>query len=229
MSKVQPEKASQVAPPEPSPVKSSQAGAVKAATHHSMREKFSEMVHQIHLSPGHKLLTDEKVLKSSLAALRFAIFADAICAQILQPNFAIMIQPGAHEDSFPDTDPFDLTAAQYFLPGVAGVATAFASLGFGALSDRVGRRPCMLVCLWAGAAGSALKYVLRGTFWGFCGANFVNGCFGASSVVAMAYVQDVYPHDAKKKEEEMGGIMGICACGVAVDAVVVAPLFVAPF
>ena len=116
------------------------------------------MMHHIHLSPGHKLLTDEKVLKSSLAALKFALFADAICTQILQPNFALMIQPGAHEDSFPDTDPFDLTAAQYFLPGVAGVATAFASIGFGALSDRVGRRPCMLVCLYAGAAGSCLLY-----------------------------------------------------------------------
>ena len=61
------------------------------------------MMHHIHLSPGHKLLTDEKVLKSSLAALKFALFADAICTQILQPNFALMIQPGAHEDSFPDT------------------------------------------------------------------------------------------------------------------------------
>ncbi len=167
------------------------------------------MMHHIHLSPGHKLLTDEKVLKSSLAALKFALFADAICTQILQPNFALMIQPGAHEDSFPDTDPFDLTAAQYFLPGVAQFATAFASIGFGALSDKIGRRPCMLVCLYGGTVGSALKYFLRGSFWGFCGANFVNGCFGASTVVATAYISDVYPHDKKKREEELGGIMGI--------------------
>ena len=41
--------------------------------HHSMRQRFSEMMHHIHLSPGHKLLTDEKVLKSSLAALALLV------------------------------------------------------------------------------------------------------------------------------------------------------------
>ena len=177
--------------------------------HHTMKQRVADMIHSIHLSPGHKLLTDEKVLKSSMNALKFAIFADALCAQILQPKFAQMITPGAHKDSWSNTDPFDQTAAQYFLPGAAGVATAFAAIGFGALSDKVGRRPCMLLCLYAGAFGSALKYFMRGTFWGFSIANFINGLFGASSVVGMAYVSDVYPHDKKKKEEEMGGIMGI--------------------
>jgi MFS family permease len=176
---------------------------------HSMKQQFDDMIHNIHLSPSHKLLTDEKVLKRSLNALKFAVFADALCAQILQPNFALMISPGAHKDSWDNTDPFDLTAAQYFLPGMAGVATAFASIGFGALSDKIGRRPCMLICLYFGAFGSALKYFMKDTFWGFSIANFINGLFGASSVVGMAYISDVYPHDKKKKEEEMGGIMGI--------------------
>ena len=53
--------------------------------------------------------------------------------------------------------------------------------------DRIGRRPLILLCLYAGTGGSILKYVLRESFWGFCGANFLNGCFASTMPVGYTH------------------------------------------
>jgi MFS family permease len=82
------------------------------------------------------------------------------------------------------------------------LGVAIASVVIGTLSDKVGRRPCVLVCLYASIALSMIKFFLRASFWGFCAANFVNGLFSATLPLAMAYMGDVY----KKKEEKQMAI-----------------------
>lgn len=170
------------------------------------------------LNKSQQLLTDEKALKTSLAVLRLAAFADCFTSQILAPNFAIMCTKDMHEDSFPNTNPFDFNGAQYFMPMCAGLASAISAIAFGPLSDKFGRRPCILVCLYVGTIGSILKWyagAVMQSFWGFCIANFFTGLFSSSVTVAMAYIGDVIPHDKEKKEAELGIIIAILMFSVS--------------
>jgi len=102
----------------------------------------------------------------------------------------------------------------------AFLGVGIASVVIGTISDKVGRKPCVLVCLYASIFLSIAKYFLRSSFWGFCAANFVNGLFSATTPLAMAYMSDVFA-DKEQKQFAIGmvGAMnmvgssggGICA------------------
>jgi MFS family permease len=143
----------------------------------------------------------ENVVKYALYALRFAVLIDAINTTILEPNFPFLVLAGSNPDSFPSTAPLGFGAAQYFLPMTSYIGTAIASTFIGILSDKYGRRPCILACLGLGCIGSIIMYLLRFNFWFFCLANFMNGLFGASLPVAVAYVSDVKSTRAEKDVE----------------------------
>jgi MFS family permease len=147
------------------------------------------------------LVSDERVLGNSLNAVRFAVFADTFNARILQPNYAIMVSPDTHEDSFESTAPFDFSSATYFIPMTAMLGMAIASAVTGKLSDRIGRKPVITFCLAASMVGSAVKWSLRGTFWGFCIANFFNGLVSGSLPVALAYISDVFVSPSTKSKQ----------------------------
>ena len=114
-----------------------------------------------------------------------------------------MALPGAHPDSFPSTSPFGVTAATYFLGMTALLGSAISSTIIGSISDRVGRKPCMLLCLGVGSIGAIVNYLARETFWGFCAANFAQGLFAASIPVAMAYVSDVKQTRKEKDKDKL--------------------------
>lgn len=185
-------------------------------------------------SPAVRLVTDERALSWSLNAIRFAVFADMATATILDPNYAFMALPGSHPDSFPDTEPFGVTAATYFLAMTALLGTAISSTFIGSLSDRIGRKPCVAVCLGIGAIGAIANYLARKSFWGFCVTNFCQGLFAGSLPVAMAYVSDVKT-TRKEKDDEIGilvalSMLGATGGGIAAilmeDQGLFSPLFV---
>ena len=156
----------------------------------------------------HSLIINERTLTSSIYALRFGVFADAVNSTILQPNFPFLVVPDLFKDSFPSTEPFGQAAAMYFLPMTAFLGTSISSTFIRYLSDKQGRRPWILACLGVGAIGSVVKYLVRGNFWTFCDANFVNELFGASLPVAMVYVSDV-KNSRKEKDEEIGYMISV--------------------
>lgn len=166
------------------------------------------------VKPSLRLLTDKKSLSLSLNSIRFAVFADAVTATILDPNFAFMASPNAHPDSFQSTEPFGYSAATYFLGMTALLGMAIASTVIGALSDRTGRKPWILLCLGVGAIGAIANYLARESFWGFCAANFSQGLFAASLPVAMAYVSDV-KRTRKEKDAEIGILVALNMMGTA--------------
>jgi MFS family permease len=86
------------------------------------------------------------------------------------------------QDSFESTSPFDFSAATYFIPMTALLGVGIASVIIGTISDKVGRRPCVLVCLCVSTVLSIVKYLCRRNFWAFCGVNFINGLFSATTV-----------------------------------------------
>jgi MFS family permease len=92
------------------------------------------------------------------------------------------------------------------------VGSAIAATFIGGLSDKVGRRPVMLVCIAAGVIGSIVKYFCRSSFWGFCAANFITGLFGATLAIGMAYASDV-AHTRPEKDALIGSLVGLYMVG----------------
>ncbi|MFN8653228.1 MAG: MFS transporter [Gemmatimonadales bacterium] len=84
---------------------------------------------------------------------------------------------------------------------------------WGRLSDRIGRRPVLLI----GLAGSAISYLifgLAGTFWLLLASRIVAGGMGATVNVAQAYLADVTPPD--KRASAMGMIGAAFGLGFVV-------------
>ena len=104
----------------------------------------------------------------------------------------------AHPESFPDTKPFDLAMSINLIPASGAFGKIIASYFIVRLSKKIGRKPALLLCLLGGAACCIFKYLLRGSYLGFIAANFVNGLFGASIVVGLAYIEvyiyNIYVH-----------------------------------
>mmetsp|Transcript_46454 Transcript_46454/g.129429 ORF Transcript_46454/g.129429 Transcript_46454/m.129429 type:complete len:728 (+) Transcript_46454:189-2372(+) len=179
----------------------------------------------VELDAAQKLLIDDKILAMSLNALFFGVFIDAVCSSILGPNYPFMVNRAvdpatgaetdepAHKEGFDDLGGLGVTTANYVIPMCASLASSLSGLVFGPLSDKIGRKPIILLCLYVGAGGCVLKYALRGSFWGFCGANFANGLFGCSITIGCAYVGDLFEHDPAKKEEVMGTVYGVWMLG----------------
>jgi multidrug resistance protein len=84
---------------------------------------------------------------------------------------------------------------------------------WGRLSDRIGRRPVLLI----GLAGSALSYLLfglAGTFWLLLISRIVAGGMGATVNVAQAYLADV------SSEEKRASAMGLVGAAFGLGFVV---------
>mmetsp|Transcript_15845 Transcript_15845/g.23536 ORF Transcript_15845/g.23536 Transcript_15845/m.23536 type:complete len:698 (+) Transcript_15845:100-2193(+) len=166
------------------------------------------------LAPYQELYISPKVYKRSVNALRFAVFVDAIAGTIEQPNYPIMVLPGAHPDSFPDTGGLGFSGATYMVPMSALLGVAIASMIIGRASDKVGRKPCILFCLYGTVIGCILKFLFRFAFWPYCAFNFLNGLVSASVPVALAYAGDVN-ETKREKDGEIGVLVGVSMLGSA--------------
>lgn len=143
---------------------------------------------------------------------------------ILQPNYAIMCDPSANKDSFPNTNPFGFSSATYFVPMTALLGMAIAGAVTGTISDKIGRKPVLVFCLAASMVGSMAKYFLRETFWGFCAANFVNGLLSGSLPVALAYIADVFPSN-KEKAKQFSIVVGCNVLGQSTGGIIAILMF----
>lgn len=134
--------------------------------------------------------------KTSLTIIFLSVFIDLIGFGIVLPML-----PGYTEDF----------GAKGFLIGV--IIASFSAMQFlfapvwGRLSDRIGRRPVMLISN-AGAAGSyALFAIASGmtgstALWGIVASRVFAGICGANLSVASAYIADISPPD--KRSAGMG-------------------------
>ncbi|MFI5210411.1 MAG: MFS transporter, partial [Gemmatimonadales bacterium] len=125
--------------------------------------------------------------RSATFALFFTVFIDLIGFGIvlpLLPSYAARLQVGD--------------------AGIGFIVASFSLMQFllapwwGRLSDRVGRRPVILV----GLAGSALSYLLfayAGNFWLLLLSRLIAGGMGATVNVAQAYLADVTPPERRAK------------------------------
>lgn len=116
------------------------------------------------IKPEYRVLVDKSTLEISIHVLRFAVFWDSATGAILRPNYPFLALAESHEESFPSTEPFEFSAATYFMPMTFLLGSAIGSALIGTLSDKVGRMVCILLgqgiflgilCgqLWPGSLG----------------------------------------------------------------------------
>lgn len=161
-----------------------------------------------------QLASDPQVLKWSLYAVRFGMFATALSGTILDPNYPVMVTPGGDPDSFPSTKPFAFNSATYFIPLCANLGRALAGLTLAKWSDRAGRKIFLVLMPFGGAVGALAKWFCRRSFWAFCAANFITGFVSANEAVSLAYASDVFV-DRKQKEAELAIIVSLFVIGLS--------------
>lgn len=166
------------------------------------------------LKPIQEMFIDKDILKRSINSVRFAVLCNAVNLTILKPNYPIMALPGGHPDSFTSTAPFDFNAATYFLPMMALLGVAISSTIAGRVSDRIGRKPVMMIMLAASGVGSMVKFFTRKSFWGFCIASFFTGLFSSTLPIGMAYASDVNP-SKRDSDAEVGIMVGFNMLGAS--------------
>ncbi len=96
------------------------------------------------------------------------------------------------------SDPAAVGAAVGWLGSSYAICQFIAAPGLGALSDRYGRRPILLICL----LGSVVGYLMMGvggTLWVLFVGRAIDGLTGANTSILIAYIADITPEKDRGK------------------------------
>jgi DHA1 family tetracycline resistance protein-like MFS transporter len=96
------------------------------------------------------------------------------------------------------SDPTRIGITVGLLTTLYAVCQFLAAPGLGAIGDRFGRRPILLLCLLGSASGFLLLGI-GGALWVLFLGRIIDGLTGANSSVIMAYVADITPSQARGK------------------------------
>ena len=134
-----------------------------------------------------ELTVDKKALIFGL----MSVFLCGIGFTIIAPVVPFLVQPYI-------SNPGDQAIVVTLLTSVYAVCVFFAAPGLGALSDRYGRRPVLLVCL----LGSAIGYVvfgIGGALWILFVGRIIDGITGGTISTIFAYFADIIPPEQRTK------------------------------
>jgi DHA1 family tetracycline resistance protein-like MFS transporter len=151
--------------------------------------------------------TEQTVDKKALIFGLMSVFLCGIGFSIIIPVVPFLVQPYI-------SNPSDQAIVVTLLTSVYAVCMFFSAPGLGALSDRYGRRPVLLVCL----LGSAIGYLVFG-MGGALGVLFVgriiDGITGGTVSTIFAYFADITPREQRTKYfgwvsavSGVGGVIG---------------------
>jgi len=110
------------------------------------------------------------------------------------------------------SNPNSIGVAVGWLGSIYAICQIIAAPGLGVLSDRFGRRPLLLLCLF----GSALGYLLLGiggALWVLFLGRAIDGITGGNTSIIIAYITDVVPSSQRSK---YFGILGAIGAGCVV-------------
>ncbi|MVQ36713.1 MFS transporter [Paenibacillus sp. MAH-34] len=120
-----------------------------------------------------------------------SVFLCGIGFSIIAPVVPFLVQPYT-------SSPGEQAIAVTLLTSVYAVCVFFAAPALGALSDRYGRRPLLLICL----TGSAIGYFvfgLGGALWILFVGRIIEGITGGSISTIFAYFADIIPPQQRTK------------------------------
>ncbi|MCM3698686.1 MFS transporter [Paenibacillus macerans] len=139
----------------------------------------------------HEQNTVQAVDKKALIFGLMSVFLCGIGFSIITPVVPFLVQPYI-------SHPGDQAIVVTLLTSVYAVCVFFAAPGLGALSDRYGRRPLLLICL----LGSAIGYFvfgIGGALWVLFAGRIIEGITGGSISTIFAYFADIIPPEQRTK------------------------------
>ncbi len=138
------------------------------------------------------------------AELRAVLVLAAIYAARMLGLFLLLPVLALHVSGLPGGTPLLAGLAV----GIYGLAQALLQVPFGSASDRLGRRPVILLGLWMFVAGSALG-AFASSVWAIIAARLVQGC-GAVSGPVMALLADLTREASRTRAMAIiGGSIGL--------------------
>ncbi|MCT2346443.1 MFS transporter [Niallia taxi] len=142
-------------------------------------------------------------------ALIFGLMSVFLCGlgfSIIAPVVPYLVHPYAHNDA-------NQAIIVTVLTSVYAACVFLAAPGLGALSDRYGRRPILLICL----IGSSVGYIvfgIGGALWVLFVGRIVEGVTGGSISTIFAYFADIIPNEQRTKY--FGWVSAVTGVGIAV-------------
>ncbi|OCT16737.1 tetracycline resistance MFS efflux pump [Paenibacillus pectinilyticus] len=140
---------------------------------------------------NHDPNSEQTVDKHALLFGLISVFLCGIGFSIIAPVVPFLVQPYI---SFPGEQAIVVT----LLTSVYAVCVFFAAPVLGALSDKYGRRPLLLICL----LGSAIGYFvfgIGGALWVLFAGRIIEGVTGGSISTIFAYFADIIPPAQRTK------------------------------
>lgn len=149
---------------------------------------------------------EEAIDKKALIFGLISVFLCGIGFSIITPIVPFLIQPYI-------SNPGDQAIAVTLLTSVYAVCVFFAAPALGALSDRYGRRPILLICLLGSTVGY-LIFGMGGALWVLFLGRIIDGITGGNISTLFAYFADITPREQRTKY--FGWISAIAGIGGAI-------------
>ncbi|MFF2089461.1 MFS transporter [Paenibacillus sp. NPDC058174] len=160
-------------------------------------------------------------------ALLFGLISVFLCGlgfSIITPVVPFLVQPYT-------SNPGEQAIVVTLLTSIYAVCVFFAAPALGALSDKYGRRPLLLICL----TGSAIGYFvfgIGGAIWILFAGRIIEGITGGSISTIFAYFADIIPTEQRTKYfgwvsavAGLGSIIGPTVGGLLAKIDYAAPIY----
>lgn len=143
-----------------------------------------------------KSYNEHKIDKQTIdkKALIFGLISVFLCGMgfsIISPVIPFLVKPYI-------SNPSEQAIFVTLLTSVYAVCVFFSAPGLGALSDRYGRRPILLVCLLGSAIGY-LVFGIGGALWVLFAGRIIDGITGGNISTIFAYFADITPREQRTK------------------------------
>ncbi|MED3316196.1 MFS transporter [Bacillus wiedmannii] len=135
--------------------------------------------------------TEKNIDKHALIFGLISVFLCGIGFSIIMPVVPFLVESYI---SSPEEQALVVT----LLTSVYAVCVFFAAPALGALSDKYGRRPLLLICLFGSAIGY-LVFGIGGALWVLFAGRIVEGITGGSISTIFAYFADIIPSEQRTK------------------------------
>lgn len=134
---------------------------------------------------------EQTIDKHALIFGLISVFLCGIGFTIISPVVPFLVQPYT-------SNPGEQAIVVTLLTSVYAVCVFFAAPGLGALSDKYGRRPVLLVCLLGSTIGY-LIFGIGGALWILFSGRIIDGITGGTISTIFAYFADIIPPEQRTK------------------------------
>ncbi|QHI71694.1 MFS transporter [Aminipila terrae] len=154
----------------------------------------------------HKQSTEQTANHKALIFGLMSVFLCGIGFSIITPVVPFLVQPYV-------SNPREQAVVVTLLTSVYAVCVLFAAPGLGALSDRYGRRPLLLICLLGSSIGYFI-FGMGGALWILFAGRIIEGITGGSISTIFAYFADITPKERRTKY--FGWVSAVAGAGAAI-------------